>query len=136
MTETVTPQADLEARWLPADTAVAHAKTLLAAEPAADMAVIPMWQPGKQRGVWVTGQEVRTIHGVVILAANRFGDPEPGDPPIPPYTWARATAEDIAAQARAAGWKNRTATWPGRPGTTGYGVVHRGGNVSVFEGYL
>lgn len=136
MTETVTPEADMRARWLPASTAIAHAKVLLTAEPAADMAVIPMYQPGKDRGIWTTGQEVRTIHGVVILAANRWEDPEPGSPPIPPYTWARATAEDIAAAARVAAWKTRTARGPHRPGTTAYAVVFRDGNVSVFEGCL
>lgn len=134
---------DLRTRWWPAPTAVAHAKALLAAEPAADMAVIPMYQPGKQVGLWTYGQEVRTVHGVIFLAANRFTDPEPGSAPIPPYSWARNAAEDVAATERVASWKARCTADPSRmhaPGTTGHATVTRdpqaddGINIAVFEG--
>ena len=130
MTHAVIEQ-DMRDRWLPADTAIAHAKALLAAEPNADIAVIPMVQPGKNRGIWVFGQEVVTVPGVVILASNS----DDGRAGVPGYPHARKFAELIAGEVRVELWKQaRDAT--GRlvsPGTTAHAVVERDGQAAVFE---
>jgi len=129
MTRAVIEQDKLD-RWQPADTAIAHAKALLAAEPNADLAVIPMVQPGKNRGIWVLGQEVVTVPGVVILA-NADG----GRGGVTGYPHARKFAELIAGAVQVEIWRQaRDAT--GRlmsPGTTAHAAVYRDGNVIVTE---
>jgi len=116
--------ADLERdrlqRMNPTDTAVAHARALLAAEPGADIAFIPMCLPGKELGWWREGQEVVTVPGVVLLAVNGFDD----SGPVPSGSWARNTAAAIARQVL----QER-----GQDGVAAYAVVRREGHTAVFE---
>jgi hypothetical protein len=106
-----------------ADTcAVRHAVALLEAEPAADMVVMPLYQPGKQRGIWRAGQLVTTVPGAVFLAVNSH-DPALG---VPTYAWARDTACSVARERLRVN---------GRDGTVAYAVVYRDGEVSVFEDF-
>lgn len=130
---TVTPEADLRARWLPADTAIAHALALLAAEPNADLALIPMIQPGKTRGIWTTGQDVRTLPGVVILATNS----DTGKGAVLGYNAARHYCHVVAGQYQVATWKERRDRTDElvSPGTTAHAVITRDGNAAVFEDF-
>jgi hypothetical protein len=127
------PAADLRARWLPTPFAIAHATALLDAEPSADIAIIPMIQPGKTRGIWTTGQEVRTIAGVVFIAAND----DTGNDRVNGYQWAREACRQLAGQALADSWKAHSDADRPRhaPGTTAHAVVTRDGNASVFEDF-
>ncbi len=111
---------DLKDRWLPTQAAIRHARILLDREPNADMAVIPMCQPGKTRGIWETGQEVRTVPGVVFLATRGTANPD-----IPGYSWARDAACKLARDFLG-----------GQDGTTAFAVVHRDEHIAVFEDIL
>lgn len=124
--------ADMRERWLPTDAAIRHAQALLAAEPNADLALVPLLQPGKNRSVWTIGQEVLTLPGVVILASNDDGR---GD--ILGYHTARRYCEIIAGEYQVTVWKERRDASDGlvSPGTTAHAVVTRDGNASVFEDY-
>lgn len=125
MTDKITAYDDMRARWLPSDAARELAKAALKAVPGDDiLAVVPMVQPGKTRGQWVTGQEVYTVPGVVLIGANTYNDdmvPEG----VAGLSWATMRAEEIAA-----------AELHGRPGTTAYAIIDRDGEASVFEGML
>lgn len=121
MSTTVDPAQDLRERWLPADSAVKQARAMLDTCPAADTALIPMCQPGKTRGFWTVGQQVETVHGVILLAYGGYESDQPEG--VPTYGWALNTAEAIAADQLG-----------DRPGTTGHAVVTRDGHVAVFEG--
>ncbi|GAB3459153.1 hypothetical protein [Actinophytocola sediminis] len=121
MTGSKDPAEDLTVRWWPTARSVRHARALLAAEPAADLAVVPMYQPDKQYGIWFVGQPVFTVPGVVFIAVNSF---EPADG-VPSLSWARNAASDIAR------------CWlriDGRVGTVAYAVIEPD-NVAVFEEY-
>lgn len=117
----VTPEEDLRARWLPTRRSVGHARALLVAEPTADVAVVPMFQPGKQYGIWTVGQPVSTVAGVVFVAVNGF-EPAVG---VPSLSWARNAACLLARERLRAG---------GRGGTVAYAVV-RSDSVVVFEDF-
>ena len=118
----MTPEQDMRERWLPSDAAVRHAKALLAAEPAADLACIPMTQPGKTRGIWLTGQQVQTVPGAVFIGVNSFDGTTPG---VPSFGWARNMAVHVARLALG-----------GKDGTVAYAAVERDGYVAVFEDAL
>lgn len=121
MTTTITPAQDLAARWLPDPQAVDVAAAVLAALPEGDyLAAIPMYQPGKTHGIWVTGQEVVTVPGAIFWGINSF-TPDAG---VPSYGWARNAAAETARTALA-----------GRPGTTAWASVARDGHVAVFEDF-
>jgi len=111
--------ADMRERWLPTGHAVELAMSLLARSPRHDLALVPMIQPGKERGIWTAGQEVKTVEFRVYLAVN--GTPEP-DEPLQGWSEAR---NKTCADARQA--------LRGRPGTVAYAVVDRDGQVAVFE---
>ena len=118
-------QDDLEAdritRWQPSPTSVERARKLLASEPADAVAVIPMYQPGKEHGWWTMGQQVETVEGVVFVAVNSF---DPTDT-LPSLSWARDQADLIAATFL------RVATG----GTTAYAYVTADSDQTpVFEG--
>jgi hypothetical protein len=115
-----TAEQDMLARWLPSADAQAHARALLEAEPRADMAVIPMVQPGKVAGVWTTGQEVETVPGVIFLGRNSFE--EWRGQVVPSLAWARTAALELAR-----------AYLADLPGTVAYVTVGRDGHVAVFE---
>jgi len=115
-----TSEQDMRERWLPTPAAVSHAMALLAAEPRADLAAIPMVQPGKTFGWWETGQAVETVAGALFIGVNSF-DASP-DGHVPGYAWARNAASDVARAALG-----------DRPGTVGWATVDRDGNVAVFE---
>lgn len=121
MTSYIDPGEDMRRRWLPTNRAVRHARILLAAEPAADVAVIPMYQPGKQHGIWLTGQTVITVPGVVFIASNSFIVAGL----IPGASWARDAACDIARDRLRA---------QGQDGTVAYAMV-RLSSVVVFEDF-
>lgn len=87
------PEQDRVRRLNPHPQAVLHGRALLAVEPQADFAVIPMFLPGKKYGWWCSGQPVHTVFGVVLLSQNTF-DPKGV---IPGHSWARDTAAAIAA---------------------------------------
>jgi hypothetical protein len=117
---TLTPAADLRARWLPSDSAVRHARALLDAEPRADLAAIPMVQPGKNAGIWTAGQEVQTVPGAVFIGVNAFDVDDGAE--VPSYSWARDAAAAVA----------RTVLGD-RKGTVAWATVDRDGHVGVFE---
>jgi hypothetical protein len=127
-------EADLADRWLPTPESLAHARALLAADPAADVAMIPMIQPGKVHGWWTIGQEVRTVPGVIFLAADR--DEPRGS--ILGYSHARRLCELVAQEVLVQMWEQRRDADPSRlhcPGTTAYACYSRDtGNAAVFEG--
>lgn len=110
---------DRVTRWNPTASAVQYALTLLNYETDADMALIPMYQPGKQYGIWEYGQEVCTVHGVIFLAVNSFDS----DSLIPSMSWARDAASQMARHAMG-----------DREGTVAYAVVRRDSDrTPVFE---
>jgi hypothetical protein len=120
---TISPAEDLQARLTPSDRSVRLAEAMLAAEPAASYAVIPMAFPRKTRGLWFTGQEVHTVEGVALLVSENRVDRET----LPDGRWARDRAEDLAlARLRHLG----------EAGTTGYAYLYRDGYKTVHEGML
>jgi hypothetical protein len=126
--------ADQRARWLPNKTAVVQARLLLDANPNAAIVMIPMIQPGKQRGWWTVGQEVVTVPGVFFLATDT-SEPRDG---VLSYDHARHYCEILAGQVLADEWRRRSDADPSRlhaPGTTAHAVVSKvTGSVAVFEG--
>lgn len=118
----VTPEQDLRARWLPTAASVRHAWALLDAEPRADLAAIPMVQPGKTYGLWTVGQEVQTVPGAVFIGINSFDADDSGE--VPSYAWARNAASDVARSVLS-----------DRPGTVAWASVDREGHVVVFEDF-
>lgn len=118
---TPTPQEiaqDMQRRLRPTATAHGHAMALLAAEPRAEVAFIPMVLPGRTRGEWVYGQEVYTVPGVVLLASR---DPE-GNEVVPDYGLARITACELAR-----------GELDIRGGVAAYAVIARDGSLRVFQ---
>jgi hypothetical protein len=113
------PAEDMFARWQPTDRAIRHARALLAAEPAASHALVPMYQPGKRRGWWEAGQLVKTVPGVVLLSVDSV-ESVPG---VPRHGVAREMACQIAREALRA---------DGRGGTVAYAVVDAD-RADVFE---
>lgn len=113
-------ERDMRERFHPTQAAVAHATALLEAEPRAELAYIPIYLPGKVYGWWELGQEVVTVPGVVLIAANSFEDAED----IPSGVWARDTAAAVARQEL----QRRK-----RGGVPGWAVVRRNGHVATFE---
>ena len=119
---------DMERRWLPDEAARKVAAAMLAAAPGAEAVIVPMIQPGKQRGVWTEGQEVVTVHAYLV-AGGGLGD----------YATARATAVRLAelALAELAAKRRGAAVEPGRPvdldGTVGFAVIEADGEAVVFE---
>lgn len=120
--KTVPTTEDMRARWLPDDQAVLDAIAKMAAEPRADVAMIGMIQPGKQRGVWTLGQEVETVPGALYIGISDLDVP-PGSP-VRSFAIARNLA---CAKAREA--------LGDRSGTVAYAVVERDGYIAVFEDY-
>lgn len=119
MTE-LTAKQDLESRWLPEPAAIAVAVAALNAEPSADYAAIPLYQPGKTFGVWETGQQVVTVRGAVFLGVNSF-DPTG---PVLSFSWARNAASEVAREILG-----------DRPGTVAFASVDRDGHAAVFEDF-
>jgi hypothetical protein len=116
------PYIDMTQRWWPTDTAVKQAKAALDAQPDADLAAIPMVQPGKTRGYWKVGQAVETVEGQVFLGVNA----DNGRGAVPSWSEARNSAAEAASEARG-----------DRPGTVAYAVVARDDDqVAVFEDVL
>lgn len=114
-------ETDMRLRMMPAPVVVVQAVALLKAERLADMVVIPMCFPGKERHWWKVGQEVRTVHGVLFLAVNSFN---PGGF-LPSVSWARDAASRMAKE-----------FLDERGGTVGWAYVHRDGTWSVSEDIL
>jgi hypothetical protein len=116
------------ARYVPTDEAVAEAVRLLRATPEADVALIPIVAPGKDRGIWTMGQPVETVPGVVILAKDH--DLTPGEidrqeyRKVSGYGTARTMAETLAH-----------AHLGNRPGVAAYSVVSRNGHPGTFEAF-
>jgi hypothetical protein len=118
----VTAEEDFAARWHPDPDAVTAAVAALNLEPAAvDLAAIPVYFPGKEAGYWTTGQEVRTVPGVVFCGVNSFNGP----PGLRGYDWARN-------QAARAAW----AAMGDQPGTVGWATVRRDGTAHICEDHL
>jgi hypothetical protein len=113
------PHEDLALRFHPTKTAIRDALAALRAEPQADLAAIPMVLPGKSYGIWVTGQDVRTVPDVVFVGTNRPGNETV--PGLPDYSQARNAATEIAER------------YLDGPGTVAYATVRRDGSVAVFE---
>jgi len=130
-------EQDMADRWVPSGQAMAAAAVLLRAYPDADMVVVPMIQPGKTRGWWTAGQEVRTVPGVLFLAVNAD---EPRGPAIA-YHHARHLCDLVAGEVLAQDWKARLGTCRVTPGTVSHVVITRqpdekphGVRFAVFEG--
>jgi hypothetical protein len=118
-----TPQEiheDMQRRIRPTAAAYGHALALLAAEPRAEVAFIPMILPGKTRSVWIYGQEVCTVPGVVLLASR---NPE-GNEVVPGYSHARDTCWRVARGEFEA---------MGTDGVTACVVVERDGTFDIFQ---
>lgn len=114
-------ERDRVTRNNPSGVAVLYARALLAAEPRADVAVIPMYWPGKEPGWWVDGQEVCTVPGVVFVSARRPTAAAGSE--LPSYSWARDAAADIA-------WR----MLGDREGVAGWASVRRdSAQAGVFE---
>lgn len=122
---------DMEERWLPTPESIDQAVALLNATPAADLALIPMIQPGKDRSVWSLSQEVYTVPGVIVLAANR--DEAPPFSPVSTYSQARGYVGIVARRALEEVLRGREPE-DGK-GTTAYAVVERTGHAAVFEDF-
>lgn len=121
-TPDISPDEDRHRRWVPSDTARAQAAAVLAAHPFAEHVIVPMYQPGKQRGVWTVGQEVRTVPHCVFPANRTMNDPQAG---TLDHGTARTLAEALAVNyAKARGVTT---------GTAGYALLYRDGDWAVFE---
>ena len=118
----LTPDEDLRARWLPTPAAVRLAPTFLEAEPEANIAVIPMYQPDKHYGIWFVGQPVHTVHGVVFIAVNSRAPAGA----VPSLSWARDAACLLARERLHADH---------HAGTVAYATVRRDGHTAVFEDF-
>lgn len=127
MTTSADPSEDLRRRWIPDKAAVQAALDALEGEPAAEVAVIPMYQPGKTYGIWDVGQRVETIALTgddVLLAVNSSAT----DGPVPGVRAAQDKAFELASLALAGCGDGK--------GTTAYAVVRRNGRTAVFEEIL
>jgi hypothetical protein len=123
-------ELDLQARWLPTEQAVKMARAAvraaveanLAARPHDIVAIVPMYQPGKEHGWWTIGQRVETVAGVVLVA----------------YSGAGETPKDLMDYHKARDLAERTARGylGDEEGTTATAVVDLDGKAAVFEGYL
>lgn len=122
-------EKDMRLNMVPAPLAVVMAEKLLESDSRADVAVIPLYFPGKQRHWWTVGQETETVLGVVILAVNSTFAQAPGnrDPEtgFPTVSWARNAASKIAKDFLG-----------DREGTTGWAYIWRDGTFSVTEDLL
>jgi hypothetical protein len=114
-------ELDRVTRWQPDPRAVAHARAILAAEGNDPdvLVAIPMYQPGKELGIWEMGQEVRTVMGAVFAGYNRSEDTGG----LPFFSWARAKAAEVAEAELGEG-----------AGTVAFAVVRAGSDATpVFE---
>lgn len=121
----ITPGEDRRERWRPTERAVRHARVLLAAEPAAEFALVPMYQPGKQFDVWLMAQVVVTVPGAVFLATGSHV-PVLG---VPSFGWAREAACETARAALAVHGGR------GGHGTVAYAVISATAAPVVHEDY-
>jgi hypothetical protein len=130
MNAIIDPDADLRARWLPTGHAVKLARSLFPRSPSHDLAVIPMIQPGKTRGIWTVGQPVKTVEGHVYMAVSREPRWDPDLQGMPPV--------QSLSEARDKACKEARRRLRGRPGTVAYAIVHRDEElgVAVFEDVL
>lgn len=125
MTATIEPAEDLRRRWRPSPNAVDAAVRALQNTPDADLAIVPMYQPGKAFGFWTVGQQVETVDAGpddVLLAVSGH---EPRNN-LPAFR----TAQDVAFERASAKLAEH-----GR-GTTAYAVVRRDATWAVFEEIL
>jgi hypothetical protein len=124
MTAAYDAREDMRIRMRPDPEAVAVAIAAASAtrNPARLLAAIPMAFPGKQRDWWTAGQEVITLHGLVLLGYN--GTP-PAGYPYPDYSQARDQASKAAR-----------AALNGQPGTVGWATVYPDGDWHVTEDVL
>jgi hypothetical protein len=125
MTTPIGLNEDRRLRWVPSATALDIATRALESQPDADMAVVPMYQPGKIYGIWQVGQRVETVEAGfedVLLAVNSHTP----SGAIPSLITVRDTAFQRASEALREHGK----------GTTSYAVVSRDGSCAVFEEVL
>lgn len=118
---------DLRRTWRPSDTALTAAVHALEARPDADVAVVPLYQPGKRYGQWTLGQRVCSVEAEpdqVLLAMK--GRVEDGD--VPGLHIVRDTAFDLAMAALRGHGDGK--------GTTAYAIVRRDRTFTVFEEIL
>ena len=107
-------EADMRQRWVLSADAMLTATRIFEALPKAEHVIFPQLLPGKIRGVWEIGQEVRTV-AATLICGPEFMD----------YAVARSAAVDIA--------RARLAERYAGVGVAGWGVVHRDGTFAVFE---
>ncbi len=103
------PSDDMRTRLVPTARQATAAAAILAADPAVQAVVCGLVLPGKDRGIWVTGQAVEEAPGL-FLAADSLS-----------YGTARNAAWDAAEAALA-----------GADGTFAYIAIERGG-FAAFE---
>lgn len=121
---------DLRRRFGPTKTAVAAAHAALMNHADADVAVVPLYMPGKSYAAWTTGQQVETVElsgdDVLVGADSRrpSGSIPAGEVPAVRDMIVRAFELASAALAEHG------------PGTTGYAIVRPDGTVTVFEEIL
>jgi hypothetical protein len=117
----ITAEQDMANRLRPAGWQLTGAQVLLLYAPpilGVDRVVVALALPGKQRGVWVSGQAVESVNGFWYAAAGTTDDNG-----LAEYR-ARAAAEAAAVAALA-----------GRVGIPAHAVIDRLGNFTVFEGH-
>lgn len=116
-------EQDKNTRWRPSEASVRLAVAALKSSPYADVAAVPMVQPGKTYGWWEIGQQFTTVPGVVFIGANSFDVPDEAD--VPSYAWARNEAASLAR------------TYLGdAPGTVAWASIREDGTWAVFEDCL
>lgn len=114
----ISPAEDIK-RWLPDAPTVKLAEGIMESHPRVESIVVPMVQPGKQRGIWTTGQEFFTVRGALFLTGSIGAG-------FMSYEAARNRASEVAKAALAV---------THREGTTGYAVIERDGFQAVFEDF-
>lgn len=117
---TTTVGADLRERLRPSDTQVAVAVAMLQEVPASEAThvVVPIALPGKQRGIWIEGQQVQPVNGFWLANRDNWEGP---------YAGARGHAEDAARL-----WLVDQKL----SGVSAYACIDRDGTWAVFEGLL
>jgi hypothetical protein len=121
-------EKDMRERYLPTPEAIKVARTMLLATPEANVALVPMFCPGKQRGIWTMGQPVETVPGIVVLAKDH--DLTRGEID-------RGEYRTVAGYGQALTYVGVAATMhaDGIEGVIAHAVIERSGHAAVFEDF-
>lgn len=119
----VSPAGDLHARWVPSAEQTAAGVALLKTVPSRTrgdfVAVVALALPGKEYGLWETGQTVEPVPGAWLAYTGRDTSGEV-------YDFREAAS---AAEAAASAWLGE------RDGTVSYALVYPDGEAAMFESF-